>query len=361
MSDRHATCPYRQRPDSAFWARSVAGIARDALTPVVEVPFRITRKHRIASAGSCFAQHMAKRVKESGYSYFVTEPRHPHVPVATAAKLNYEVFSARYGNIYTVRQLVQLFDRAYGAFSPLDTCWEQDGAWVDPFRPFVQPNGFSSRQELEYDRTQHLAAVRRLFEQLDILVFTLGLTEGWRSKQDGAVYPVCPGCGAGTHDPGKHEFVNVGVDDVVADLEAFLERLHRVNPQGRMILTVSPVPLVATMEPYSVLVATTQSKAVLRVAADVIARSRSDVAYFPAYEIITGSYARGEYFADDLRTVTSTGVDHVMRCFYELFCEDGVPASTGTSDELNKAPSVEPPDATARIMQAICDEEQIEG
>jgi hypothetical protein len=359
MADSHATCPYRQQGDQAFWARSVAGLPREAVTPRVDVPFRISRQDRIASAGSCFAQHLARRLKASGYSYFVTEPRHPSVPEQTAAQLNYEVFSARYGNIYTARQLVQLFDRAYGTFVPVDAYWAQDGTHLDAFRPFIQPGGFACREELEYDRSRHLAAVRQLFERLHVLVFTLGLTEAWRSKLDGAVYPVCPGCGAGTHDPTKYEFVNFGVREVIADLEGFLDRLARVNPKAKVLLTVSPVPLVATMEAHSVLVSTTYSKSVLRVAADEVVRAHANVAYFPSYEIITGSHARGAYFADDIRTVTTAGVDHVMRCFFEAFGEDGLQVSP----ELPTPgpPSPEPPDPTDEILRLVCDEEQLAG
>ena len=35
------------------------------------------------------------------------------------------LFSARFGNIYTARQLVQLFERAYGRFQPLDRSWQR--------------------------------------------------------------------------------------------------------------------------------------------------------------------------------------------------------------------------------------------
>jgi hypothetical protein len=40
------------------------------------------------------------------------------------------------------------------------------------------------------------------------------------------------------------------------------------------------------------------------------------VLYFPSYEIVMGSFARGAYFGDDLRSVTDDGVDHVMRTFF---------------------------------------------
>src|SRR5690606_5004505 len=114
----------------------------------------------------------------SGFNYFVTEPGHPILSDGIRKAHNYGLFSARYGNIYTARQLLQLFHRAYGEFEPAEDVWiETDGAVLDPFRPTTQPGGYVSEAEMRADRRQHLAAVRHMFEQLDIFVFTLGLTE----------------------------------------------------------------------------------------------------------------------------------------------------------------------------------------
>src|SRR3546814_18373073 len=62
-------------------------------------------------------------------------------------------------------------------------------------------------------------------------------------------------------------------------MEQFLKRLKAINPRVKVVLTVSPVPLIATYEPAHVLCATTYSKSVLRVAATMLARGRAWVAY----------------------------------------------------------------------------------
>ena len=36
-------------------------------------------------------------------------------------------------------------------------------------------------------------------------------------------------------------------------------------------------------------------------------------AVFPSYKVITGSYNRGGYFADNLRNITESGIRHIMR------------------------------------------------
>lgn len=347
----HSGCPYSALPDRAFWSRAVARRAPGDVDPAGAAPFQIAPSDRIASAGSCFAQHIARRLAGAGYNYLVTEPGYPRMGDRLAAKYNYGTFSARYGNIYTARQLVQLFDRAYGEFTPAEPFWRDGDRWFDPFRPMIQPRGFTSKTEANLDRAQHLAAVRKMMETLDVFIFTFGLTEAWICAADGAVLPVCPGCGVGAFDPARYAFENFDVADVTADFTAFAARLRGVNPRARIVLTVSPVPLVATYSGDHVLTATTYSKAVLRVAAGQLARELDACAYFPSFEIITGAFSRGGYYAPDLREVEPAGVEHVMRVFFRQF---------GLAPQAATAPIGPTPagSRTRNLLDAYCEEYQ---
>ncbi len=340
-------CPYGELPDHAFWSRAVAGPAPGDVDPALSPSFPIAPQDRIASAGSCFAQHIARRLGGAGYNYLVTEPGYPRMGARLAAKYNYGTFSARTGNIYSARQLLQLFDRAYGAFTPSEPFWRSGRHWVDPFRPMIQPLGFESEQEAALDRAQHFKAVRKLMETLDVFIFTFGLTESWQCKADQAVLPVCPGCGVGTFDPAKYEFRNFEVAEVIADFTAFAARLRGVNPRARIVLTVSPVPLVATYSGDHVLSATTYSKSVLRVAAGRLARDLESCAYFPSYEIIAGAFSRGGYYAPDLREIEAAGVDHVMRVFFRQF---------GLEDRAPQAAATPARSRGRNLLDSICDE-----
>jgi hypothetical protein len=350
--------PYRSLPDQAFWRRSVANVAPGDVDPVGDFALKICPDTKVATAGSCFAQHIARYLKNSGYHYFVVEPGHPVLPDPVRAANSYGLFSARYGNIYTARQLWQLFQRAYGQFTPAEPAWQvAETVFIDPFRPTTQPGGYVSVAELEADRAQHLAAVRHMFETLDVFVFTLGLTETWRSRVDGAVFPLCPGTEGGQFCSDRYEFYNQPVSDVVADMAAFITAMQAVNPQAKIILTVSPVPLAATAEPGAhVLSATTYSKSVLRVAAGMLRQQFDDVHYFPSYEIITGAFNRGAYYAPDLRNVLETGVSHVMRLFMAHAADQGVTAPLPPSGG-HKADAVDRRmELAAQLIEVECDE-----
>lgn len=350
--------PYVSLPDRAYWRRGVSNVAPGALDPIEGIKLRITREDKVATAGSCFAQHIARYLSTSGFTYYVSEQAHPLLSEDLAKTHNYGMFTARYGNLYTTRQFLQLIRRAYGEFTPIEDIWrEADGTFLDPFRPNIQPGGFQSEGELRGDRDQHLAAVRDACENADVFIFTLGLTEAWVSRDDGAVFPLCPGVSGGAFDPERYAFHNFSVEEVAADLLEAIGALRKVNPKVRVLLTVSPVPLVATATEAHVVTATTYSKAVLRVAAQKAIESHADVFYFPSYEIITAPSTRGAYFAEDARSVTEEGVAHVMGLFLRHVAEGAdTPAPTAKAKPREDAFSKK----MGELAQVLCDEEMLD-
>ena len=350
--------PYRSLPDSAYWRRAVAAKGA-AVDPVVGDFPRIARTDKVATAGSCFAQHVARHLAASGFNYLVTEQAHPILDAQIARAAGYGLYTARYGNIYTTLQLTQLIDRAYGRFSPAEDVWVgPDGkSVVDPFRPTIQPEGFASEAEMRADRTQHLARVREAFETLDLMVFTLGLTEGWVSAIDGAAFPLCPGVSGGSFDPARHLFRNLRTAEVRAQIGEFAEKLRAVNPKARLILTVSPVPLAASASGNHVLPATIYSKSALRAAAQEAAEDIEGVFYFPSYEIITGPQARGRFFAEDLREVTEEGVEYVMRIFLRHAAGLEAPVSDQRAAQGEDRFSAD----VASWVETMCDEAMLDG
>jgi len=355
------TNPYRGRPDHSFWRQ---GVADGAAPPDVAVglPFRIAPGDRVATAGSCFAQHLARNLAAFGIAPMVTEG---FAAAPGQRDEGFGVFPARFGNLYTTTQLLQLLERAYGLRRPRLRAWTlPGGGLVDPFRPRVQAGGFPDLETLEADRARHLAAVRRMFETCDVFVFTLGLTEGWVAAEDGSALPLHPGVLGIATPQDAFRFDNAGFAACHAALGAFIAALRDANPRVRIMLTVSPVPLIATFEDRHVLVSTTASKAILRAVADQACRDDPRIAYFPSYEIITGPQARGRYLGDDLREVTEEGVAAVMAAFAHGAIDRGAPALPAAGAPVPAAPAALPVTAQdladhAALAAVICDEEAI--
>ncbi|WP_394805401.1 GSCFA domain-containing protein [Kordiimonas aestuarii] len=58
---------------------------------------------------------------------------------------------------------------------------------------------------------------------------------------------------AGEFDSTAHQFVNHDTADIIRDFEAFMHIVLGVNPSLKFVLTVSPVPLVATATPEHII------------------------------------------------------------------------------------------------------------
>lgn len=319
--------PYKRLDDRSLWRKAVAEKSPFSLEDLYRKKFPITTDDRIVTAGSCFAQHIARKLRDSGFNFCDHEPAPPLFPPALSQAFNYGVYSARYCNIYTVRQMLQTFDRAFGTFVPQERAWKNGDGFSDPFRPALEPEPFSSVEELENSRRLHLQAVKAVLTQSDVFIFTLGLTEGWVSKADGAVFPLCPGTAAGTFDESQYEFKNFSYFEIFEDLVAFMGKVRAVNPAIRFLLTVSPVPLTATKSDQHVLSATSYSKSVLRAVAGHVSQEIDFVDYFPSYELIAAPSMRGMFFEPNMRSVNPAGVDHVMAHFFKAHVPPAQPAA----------------------------------
>lgn len=339
--------PYKVQPPRAFWSGAVGSRHYADLEDMWQ-PMPMRREDRVATAGSCFAQHIGNNLAQRGATFMDMEPAPPvFASENEERRWGYGVFSCRYGNLYTSRQLLQLFDEAFGHSTPRERVWEKAGRFFDALRPGIDPVGQDSEKAVLDLRGHHLAAVRKMFQTLDLFVFTMGLTEGWAAISDGTMYPVAPGTAAGSYDPARYRFHNLRHAEVLEDMCAFYERLLSVNPGARMLLTVSPVPLAATATEEHVLVATTYSKSVLRSVAQEMAEDYENVHYFPSYEIISSHPARGMFFNPDLRNVNAFGVNYVMEHFF-----------SGKMAKIFAAPNGLPENEVE--VDLICDEEKLD-
>ena len=94
----------------------------------------INTSDKIASAGSCFAQNIARYLTGRNFSYNVCEPAPIFFDRDQASDWGYGQFSCRFGNIYTILQLEQLLEQ--GAWpttrgGQISSGKMRDGKWFD--------------------------------------------------------------------------------------------------------------------------------------------------------------------------------------------------------------------------------------
>ena len=304
--------PYRNLPDYQFWKKGVELSDPLAMKNIHTPKLDFSREDVIVTMGSCFAQHIANwlRAREFNVPFY-----------DTTDNIKAQSFSANYGNIYSVRQGLQLLREITGQHKCSEPCWYTEGGLLDPLRPNIFARPFQSAEEVDKARKAHLDAVRQAYGELDLLVMTLGLTEAWRIRECGTVLPTAPGVLGGTFVPDHYEFVNFRYSEILADLESLCKELTQLRGgrSFRMIVTVSPVPLTATAEDRHILSSSVYSKSVLRAVAGDFCADHDFAEYFPSFEIINNPAARSAFFEDNFRGVKTDSVATVMGVFERAY------------------------------------------
>lgn len=360
--------PYENLGEKFFWATAVAKRNMFDIEGLWDPKFQIAKRHNVVTFGSCFAQHIGRALAPRGFNWLVTEKAPAGLSEEDAKKFSYGQFSARTGNIYTVSLLRQWVSWATGEASVPTEVWEKEGRYFDPFRPNVEPNGFASEQEMVLSRELAFEAFKEGLLNANVFVFTLGLTESWHNKKHNYEYPICPGTVAGEFDKDQHEFINQDFPFIRTTLVDTIRKILVLNPKIKFLLTVSPVPLTATNSGNHVLVATMESKSILRAVAGQLKRQLDFVDYFPSYEIINATPYRGTFFESNQRSINHAGVEHVMNSFFDcLNAKFPVEGATAEGARMAKGKGSVPAARQAktsaleaagkRSEDAVCEEE----
>lgn len=279
----------------------------------------ITRETAIGSIGSCFATRIAHQLQMWGYNYVLEEDDLPaDVPLERLPSTTYRAGPARCGTLFDTPSMRQVVERAFGLWSPPKVITRSGARIVDPFRTVNQP--FQTVADYEADYEAHTHALRRALLRCEVFVLTLGLTEAWQFAPTGD-YVSVPQL---TRAPQLFRRRRLSVDENLAELERIFDVYRAHRPDVRFIVSVSPVPLNKTFTAEHVVVASSLSKAVLRVAAEeFVARHPGAAYYFPSYEAVL--YGTRQPWEADMRHVSGEAVGRVMRLFQKMFLVDQAP------------------------------------
>ena len=163
----------------------------------------------------------------------------------------------------------------------------------------------------------------RWIRETDAFVFTFGLAEVWQDTETGQVF--WRGVPEELYETDRHVFRLTTVEENETNIEQIIALIRSVNPNAPIVLTLSPVPLVATFRDMTCITADCVSKSVLRVALDrVFSRSPENVYYWPSFEVVRwagGHLASRAYGTDDknARNVSRYLVAEIVQAFVEIF------------------------------------------
>ena len=319
--------PYPTMPDYTQWQTAVAG-KRPTSIPIQQSPkIKFNKSTSIACIGDQLAQELGQWLILEGRNCFAPDATVtgllPREPAARRDERRREIASGSrcFELIHTPLQFVQLLDWAYGESNPEELVWLHDDGFIDPYRPSGHSLPFPSIADLLDDRDAYFADVRDAVETHDVFVFCFASTEAWRSKLDGAVFPLRPGSRFGSYSPQRHEFINFNAEEIGLHLESLIARMSRINPGAHLILAVSPNSPEQTFEDRPVLQSWMYSKSALRVAVDQVCQLHHHVDYFAAYEMTLNPIQRqwmGSASITD-KASTETETRQLLQTFMENF------------------------------------------
>ena len=251
-------------------------------------PF-ISKSTKIVTLGSCFAENVAENLSATGYDVFP----------------------------------MTVLDRIFTpyAFKLFAEGMLRDGRIED-----------AVSQNLRVKQA-HADEMRRVIKDGAVIILTFGFSMDWVDKVTGETI-LDPaekhGQAVMLPDHDRFEMRQMPVADIIDAIFATVNALRTLNNNNKIVITLSPIPMVYSSCDYPVVVADCISKSNLRVAIDEILRARiKDVFYFPSFEIMRWAAPIVDliWFEDDLQShIRRDWISYAIWKFRQNFCvEPGTP------------------------------------
>jgi GSCFA family len=252
----------------------------------------IDRTTRITAFGSCFAANISNWLSERNFSVLNRSGDATQAYVVTMGE--------GMVNSFVIRQQFE---------------W----AWENKVFEQALWHGYKA-EEYGYDEAVRLET-KRIFDETEVFILTFGLSEVWYDEPTGNVFwRTIP---KDAYDPERHKFRLSGVDENRENIRAVYDLIRKHRPDAKIIMTLSPVPLIATFRDVSCITANSVSKATLRVALDEVmrdVRSEGHLYYWPSYELVTDVF-RSPY-KPDRRHIRPIVLNYIMHLFESAWCKD---------------------------------------
>jgi len=246
----------------------------------------LPRTARVLTVGSCFADSIGERLRLN--------------------KVN--TLANPFGTVFQPLALAQLLRAAAGEAQD----WQQHvvearGRWQS--YDFHSTIGAESPVELLQTIQETVRRVGDFVRTADAVVLTLGTAWAYRLRETGELVSNLHKLPAGLFD--KELLTADEIVNALAEVHALLRRL---NPDIRIVLTVSPVRHIKDTLPLNAV-----SKSVLRVACHYLSELLPNVSYFPAYELLTDDLRDYRFYAADMLHPSEVAEDYIWERFARAY------------------------------------------
>lgn len=255
--------------------------------PAQPANFYLSHQDQVLLAGSCFTEHIGTRLVAGKFPTVVNP----------------------FGIVYNPVSIARCLERLWAGDQPFlaTELFEHQGLWHS-----WEHHGYFSHP----DRKAMLgalniaySAVAQALRQSNRLLLTLGTADVFLLRETGQVV-------ANNHKMPAAVFHSrrLGVDEIVQDVTAVLQKIKAARPDFQTILTVSPIRHLRTGA-----VENQRSKATLVLACAEICTRLPFAQYFPAYELMLDDLRDYRFYTSDMIHPSEVAVDYIWRHFADTF------------------------------------------
>ncbi len=249
-------------------------------------PVQISYQDTVLTLGSCFSEHIGKRLQQSLF----------HVDM--------NPFGVLYNPLSIKNSLLKLLADDY--FTEKDLCFSQS-LW----HSFAHSSAFSdlTPEGCLQRVNRRLQASRQMLDDIRFILITFGTARVYRYEQTGRIVSNC-------HKLPAKEFSHyrLSVNDIVDEYRSLLNTLKCRLPQAEIIFTVSPIRHWKDGAHENNL-----SKATLLLAIDALQREFDHTHYFPAYELLMDELRDYRYYAEDMLHPSATAINYIWERFSDCY------------------------------------------
>ena len=344
----------RRRKSDNRYARwdSVIGEFDGEVWPEVQPSFRIKPGDTVFTIGSCFARNIETHLEALGCKVpmlsldFPTEELHGQ-PRSAMNRFHPPAF----------RQCLEWAAAIH----------DRDGrvSWDDCAPMAVDCGGESffdmdMAGALPVPRTRFVERRQRIYDifstvfSAQCMMMTPGLVEAFRDRTTGLYLYGAPSNKAMLSQPDRWEYEVLSFERCLQDMLASIDVVRARNPEIKILVTTSPVPLGVTFSGRDIRIANTYSKSVLRAVCDVVAVQRPLVDYFPSYETATLSFPHLAWKRDRLH-VSNGLISKIVTRMIDNYLEDVEPAARSYQLALSHLADGDAAEAEAAARAALAE------
>lgn len=249
-------------------------------------PYSVNLKHHIYTIGSCFADAIGSRLEN----------------------YKFDTLANPFGVVYNPHSLHKLLEYAIQNKKPdADTFLQQSDVHLN--YDFHSELSALNKAELETHIQARIFQSHEFLSKADWLLITYGTAWVYARKDNGKVVANCHKLPAD-----NFEKILLSQKRIIESFQQLFEKLKKLNPKIKIILTVSPVRhMKDTFQLNNV------SKSVLLLSCHTLSQLYDDVQYFPAYEIMMDELRDYRFYKPDMLHPSEEAENFIWEKFIETY------------------------------------------